>query len=109
MGVVQQTYLESERRRAEIGTILPDSAAEDTEDSPTPAATHTSRCRLPPGDGRGCGIETPGTGTLQAMGKTQNLRSPILQSVQTLNSYGIEVVSGIILGLTPTPPRPIAA
>jgi radical SAM superfamily enzyme YgiQ (UPF0313 family) len=38
------------------------------------------------------------------MKKTQNLRRPILESVQTLNRYGLEVASGIILGLdTDTP------
>jgi radical SAM superfamily enzyme YgiQ (UPF0313 family) len=46
-----------------------------------------------------CGIETPETEALAQMQKTQNLRSPILESVATLNAYGIEVVSGIILGL----------
>ena len=46
-----------------------------------------------------CGIETPETGALEMMGKTQNLRTPLLEAVETINSYGIEVVSGIILGL----------
>lgn len=51
-----------------------------------------------------CGIETPEVEALRQMGKTQNLRSPILESVEILNSYGMEVVSGIILGLdTDTP------
>lgn len=51
-----------------------------------------------------CGIETPETEALERMGKTQNLRSPILESIDVLNSYGLEVVSGIILGLdTDTP------
>jgi radical SAM superfamily enzyme YgiQ (UPF0313 family) len=41
------------------------------------------------------------------MKKTQNLRRPILESVQTLNRYGLEVASGIILGLdTDTPETP---
>jgi radical SAM superfamily enzyme YgiQ (UPF0313 family) len=46
-----------------------------------------------------CGTETPEPVALRAMKKTQNLRRPILESVQTLNSYGLEVASGIILGL----------
>lgn len=46
-----------------------------------------------------CGIETPEDDALRAMHKTQNLRSPILDAVRTLNSYGLEVVSGIIVGL----------
>jgi len=51
-----------------------------------------------------CGIETPEENALEFMQKKQNLRQPILEAVRTLNSYGIEVVSGIILGLdTDTP------
>ena len=46
-----------------------------------------------------CGTETPEPAALRAMKKTQNLRRPILESVETLNSYGLEVASGIILGL----------
>jgi len=56
-----------------------------------------------------CGIETPEPAALQAMKKTQNLRRPILESVETLNRYGLEVASGIILGLdTDTPETPAA-
>jgi hopanoid C-2 methylase len=46
-----------------------------------------------------CGIETPEPAALRAMSKTQNLRVPLLDAVRRLNSYGLEVVSGIILGL----------
>jgi radical SAM superfamily enzyme YgiQ (UPF0313 family) len=46
-----------------------------------------------------CGIETPEPEALHAISKDQNLRMPILDSVQRINSYGLEVVSGIILGL----------
>lgn len=46
-----------------------------------------------------CGIETPEPAALRAMHKTQNLRAPILESVATLNRYGLEVASGIIMGL----------
>lgn len=46
-----------------------------------------------------CGIETPEPGALQFMKKGQNLRAPILESVDTLNRYGMEVASGIIMGL----------
>jgi hopanoid C-2 methylase len=54
-----------------------------------------------------CGTETPEPAALRAMKKTQNLRRPILESVQTLNRYGLEVASGIILGLdTDTPETP---
>jgi hopanoid C-2 methylase len=54
-----------------------------------------------------CGTETPEPEALRAMKKTQNLRRPILESVQTLNRYGLEVASGIILGLdTDTPETP---
>jgi len=45
------------------------------------------------------GIETPEPAALRAMRKTQNLRLPILDAVETINRYGIEVASGIIMGL----------
>ena len=51
-----------------------------------------------------CGIETPETEALTAISKQQNLSMPILEAVKMLNSYGMEVVSGIIMGLdTDTP------
>lgn len=51
-----------------------------------------------------CGIETPEPQALHAISKDQNLSMPILEAVKTLNSYGMEVVSGIIIGLdTDTP------
>jgi radical SAM superfamily enzyme YgiQ (UPF0313 family) len=46
-----------------------------------------------------CGIETPETDALKAMSKMQNNEIPLLEAVKTLNSYGIEVVSGMIMGL----------
>jgi radical SAM superfamily enzyme YgiQ (UPF0313 family) len=46
-----------------------------------------------------CGIETPEPHALHFMSKDQNLRMPLLEAVRRINSYGIEVVSGIILGL----------
>ncbi|MEX0741959.1 MAG: DUF4070 domain-containing protein, partial [Phycisphaeraceae bacterium] len=45
------------------------------------------------------GIESPEPAALDMMRKTQNMRQPILDSIRTFNAYGIEVVSGIILGL----------
>jgi radical SAM superfamily enzyme YgiQ (UPF0313 family) len=45
------------------------------------------------------GIETPEPQALKAMKKVQNLRSPIEEAVETFNRYGIEVASGIIMGL----------
>jgi radical SAM superfamily enzyme YgiQ (UPF0313 family) len=45
-----------------------------------------------------CGIETPEPEALRFMSKDQNLRLPILDAVQRINHYGLEVVSGIILG-----------
>jgi hopanoid C-2 methylase len=54
-----------------------------------------------------CGIETPELGALHAMDKDHNANLPILEAVRILNSYGLEVVSGIILGLdTDTPETP---
>jgi radical SAM superfamily enzyme YgiQ (UPF0313 family) len=47
-----------------------------------------------------CGIETPELGALDAIKKSHNHQSlPILDAIQTINGYGMEVVSGIILGL----------
>jgi radical SAM superfamily enzyme YgiQ (UPF0313 family) len=46
-----------------------------------------------------CGIETPELGALHAMKKDHNASIPLYESIETLNSYGFEVVSGIILGL----------
>jgi radical SAM superfamily enzyme YgiQ (UPF0313 family) len=46
-----------------------------------------------------CGIETPEPEALRFMSKDQNLRMPILEAVQRINDHGLEVVSGIILGL----------
>jgi radical SAM superfamily enzyme YgiQ (UPF0313 family) len=54
-----------------------------------------------------CGIETPELDALAAMHKNHNTSVPILDAVRTLNDYGLEVVSGIILGLdTDTPETP---
>ena len=50
------------------------------------------------------GIETPEIDALRAMSKEQNTKFSILEAIATLNEYGMEVVSGIILGLdTDTP------
>jgi radical SAM superfamily enzyme YgiQ (UPF0313 family) len=46
-----------------------------------------------------CGIETPEPHALRAMAKDQNLRMPLVEAVDRINAHGIEVVSGIILGL----------
>ena len=46
-----------------------------------------------------CGIETPDPEALKAMHKDHNMMVGILEGVRTINSYGMEVVSGIILGL----------
>ena len=51
-----------------------------------------------------CGIETPELGALDAMQKAHNRVMPLLDAVATINRHGLEVVSGIILGLdTDTP------
>jgi radical SAM superfamily enzyme YgiQ (UPF0313 family) len=46
-----------------------------------------------------CGIETPEESALKFIRKEQNLQQPILDSVRTLNRYGLEVFGGIIFGL----------
>ncbi len=54
-----------------------------------------------------CGIETPELDALDALQKSHNRVMPLLDAVRTINGYGIEVVSGIILGLdTDTPQTP---
>ena len=42
---------------------------------------------------------------LHAMKKDHNMMVPIMEAIQTLNSYGMEVVSGIILGLDTDKPE----
>jgi radical SAM superfamily enzyme YgiQ (UPF0313 family) len=54
-----------------------------------------------------CGIETPELEALHAIAKDHNAAVPLYQAIETLNAYGIEVVSGVILGLdTDTPETP---
>jgi hopanoid C-2 methylase len=45
------------------------------------------------------GIETPDAEALKAMRKEHNASLPMMEAINTLNSYGLEVTSGIILGL----------
>jgi hopanoid C-2 methylase len=45
------------------------------------------------------GIETPEIDALKHMRKEHNATLPMLEAIRTLNSYGLEVTSGIILGL----------
>src|SRR6476469_5170346 len=45
------------------------------------------------------GIETPEADALKAMRKNQNVAVPMMESIKTLNDYGLEVTSGIIIGL----------
>jgi hopanoid C-2 methylase len=45
------------------------------------------------------GIETPEVEALKSMRKDQNATLPIIEAIGTLNKYGLEVTSGIILGL----------
>ena len=52
-----------------------------------------------------CGIETPDPVALKAMHKDHNMMVPIMEAIQILNSFGMEVVSGIILGLDTDKPE----
>jgi len=45
------------------------------------------------------GIETPDVDALKSMQKDQNAALPMMDAIRTLNGYGMEVTSGIILGL----------
>ncbi len=54
-----------------------------------------------------CGIETPDPAALHAMAKDQNNQMPVMDAIRIIHSYGMEVVSGIIMGLdTDTPQTP---
>jgi radical SAM superfamily enzyme YgiQ (UPF0313 family) len=58
-----------------------------------------------------CGVETPESGALRAIKKTVNLQKPILDVIDTINGYGIEVAAGLIMGFdtdTEQTPRAIA-
>ena len=51
-----------------------------------------------------CGIETPDPEALKSISKEHNMMVPMLGAIETLNGFGMEVVSGIIIGLdTDTP------
>ena len=53
------------------------------------------------------GIETPEVEALKRIDKGHNVSLPMLEAIRKINSYGMEVVSGIILGLdTDTPETP---
>ena len=52
-----------------------------------------------------CGIETPEPEALHSISKDQNLRMPILDAVRRINDHGMEVVSGIIVGLDTDGPQ----
>src|ERR1700709_1611634 len=52
-----------------------------------------------------CAIDTPNPRALEAMKKDTNMMVPIMEAIQTLNSFGLEVVSGIILGLDTDKPE----
>ncbi len=46
-----------------------------------------------------CGIETPEAEGLKAIQKSHNMATPIQDCVRAINDHGMEVVTGIILGL----------
>jgi len=52
-----------------------------------------------------CGIETPDPVALKAMHKDHNMMVPIMEAIRTINNHGMEVVSGIILGLDTDKPE----
>ncbi len=52
-----------------------------------------------------CGIETPDPVALKAIHKDHNMMVPIMEAIGTINSYGMELVSGIILGLDTDKPE----
>jgi radical SAM superfamily enzyme YgiQ (UPF0313 family) len=52
-----------------------------------------------------CGIETPDPVALKAMHKDHNMMVPIMEAIKIMNKFGMEVVSGIILGLDTDKPE----
>jgi radical SAM superfamily enzyme YgiQ (UPF0313 family) len=52
-----------------------------------------------------CGIETPDPVALKSIAKDHNMMVPIMEAIKTLNDYGIEIASGIILGLDTDKPE----
>jgi radical SAM superfamily enzyme YgiQ (UPF0313 family) len=52
-----------------------------------------------------CGIETPDPAALHAMQKDQNNQMPLMEALQIIHSFGMEVVSGIIMGLDSDTPE----
>src|SRR5579864_4427808 len=52
-----------------------------------------------------CGIETPDPVALKDIQKDHNMMVPIMEAIRTINSFGMEVVSGIILGLDTDKPE----
>ena len=51
-----------------------------------------------------CGIETPEPEALHFISKDHNKHVPMLEAIETINSFGLEVVSGMIVGFdTDTP------
>lgn len=46
-----------------------------------------------------CGIETPDPEALVSISKTHNMMVPLFEAIEALNAHGMEVVSGIIMGL----------
>ena len=51
-----------------------------------------------------CGIETPEPEALHFISKDHNKHVPMLEAIATINSFGLEVVSGMIVGFdTDTP------
>ncbi len=53
------------------------------------------------------GIETPELDALMHMRKEHNASLPMYESIETLNSYGLEVSSGIIIGLDTDTPQTV--
>ena len=45
------------------------------------------------------GIESPDLAALKGMRKDQNAALPMMEAIETFNSYGMEITSGIIVGL----------
>jgi hopanoid C-2 methylase len=52
-----------------------------------------------------CAIESPAPEALHCIFKHHNLKVPITEAIRTFNDYGIEVLTGVVMGLDGEPER----
>ena len=111
---ISSTTIHRQQARGARDAAAPDRMAEAQQLSADAVvrgdAEHRQAAGNPRTDARGlfrtifCGIETPDPAALKSIAKEHNMMVPMLGAIETLNGFGMEVVSGIIMGLdTDTP------